>query len=60
MVGGINSQILIWPYFDTFINEYNKVKASMVEESQVPNGETKEFLEQMLIQCQTEIDKLGS
>ena len=47
-------------YFDTFIDEYNKVKAGLVEESQVPNGETKEFLEQMLIQCQTEIDKLGS
>ena len=48
-------------YFDTFINEYNKVKASVQEsQNETFTDEKKVFLENLLIQCQNEIDKLGS
>ena len=48
-------------YFDTFINEYNKVKAGVQEsQDETFTDEKKVFLENLLIQCQTEIDKLGS
>ena len=47
-------------YFDTFIDEYNKVKAKVEEEAQIPTDEKKEFLEKLLTQAQTEIDNLGS
>ena len=48
-------------YFDTFINEYNKVKAGVQEsQDETFTDEKKVFLENLLIQCQTEIDNLGS
>ena len=48
-------------YFDTFISEYNKVKASVQEsQDETFTDEKKVFLENLLVQCQNEIDKLGS
>ena len=48
-------------YFDTFISEYNKVKAGVQEsQDETFTDEKKVFLENLLVQCQNEIDKLGS
>ena len=45
-------------YFDTFILEYNNVKASAVTVSQ-DNEDKKAFLDKLLIEAQAEVDKMN-
>ena len=49
-------------YFDTFITEYNNVKAGQASafDAAYTTAEKKEFLDKLLAECQTEIDNLGS
>lgn len=49
-------------YFDTFINEYNAVKAGQASsfDANYTTASKKEFLNKLLAECQTEIDNLGS
>jgi len=49
-------------YFDTFITEYNNVKATQAShfDAEYTTAEKKAFLDKLLAQCQTEIDNLGS
>ena len=49
-------------YFDTFITEYNNVKAGQASafDASYTTAEKKAFLDKLLAQCQTEIDNLGS
>ena len=49
-------------YFDTFITEYNNVKAKSAAafEDSYTTADKKAFLDKLLAQCQTEIDNLGS
>ena len=47
-------------YFDTFITEYNKVKAGTASawDDNYTTSQKKEFLDKLLASCQTEIDNL--
>ena len=45
-------------YFDTFILEYNNVKAAAVTVSQ-DNEDKKAFLDKMLVEAQAEIDRMN-
>ena len=49
-------------YFDTFITEYNAVKAGQAAsfDASYTTASKKEFLNKLLAECQTEIDNLGS
>jgi len=49
-------------YFDTFITEYNNVKAGQASsfDAAYTTAEKKAFLDKLLAECQTEIDNLGS
>ena len=49
-------------YFDTFITEYNNVKAAQAShfDAEYTTEAKKAFLDKLLAQCQTEIDNLGS
>ena len=49
-------------YFDTFILEYNNVKAKATSDydAEYTTAEKKAFLDKLLAQCQTELDNLGS
>ena len=49
-------------YFDTFITEYNNVKAAQAShfDAEYTTADKKAFLDKLLAQCQTEIDNLGS
>jgi len=49
-------------YFDTFITEYNNVKAAQAShfDAEYTTEDKKAFLDKLLAQCQIEIDNLGS